>query len=189
MISVWPLFYWFGVKKNQIMFKTKWKLWVNCIRVCNSQINWCDWSRAGVSSAKISHWPWIVLSNFVIKNVVSLRHRKCFVRGYIHEPFVSKPERASEGFWHKQLVNMTPSKALSMTWTVYYTNHENFHWNSFVNVTHTLITKSKSQILRCKCKFNSNGKSRSTSLVLIVQNRNCTYKSLIKYDVTKDVGL
>ena len=54
-----------------------------------------------------------------------------------------------------------------------------FHWNSFLNVTRNLISKSKSQILRCKCKFNSNVKSRSTPLVLIVQNRKCTYKSLI----------
>ena len=31
-------------------------------------------------------------------HIYSLRHRKCGVRGYIHELFVSKPERASEGF-------------------------------------------------------------------------------------------
>ena len=55
----------------------------------------------------------------------SLRHRKCGVRGYMHELFVSKTRtsevRASEGFWHKQRVHITPYKALSMTWAVYYT--------------------------------------------------------------------
>ena len=54
----------------------------------------------------------------------------------------------SEGFWHKQWVNRTPYKALSMTWTVYYTYHENFHWNSSLNEMH--ITKSKSRIVEPK---------------------------------------
>ena len=39
--------------------------------------------------------------------------------------------RASDGFWHKQRVNIT--------------SYNNSHWNSFLNVTH--ITKSKSQIV------------------------------------------
>ena len=56
--------------------------------------------------------------------------------------------RVSEGFWHKQWVNRTPYKALSMTWTVYYKYHENFHWNSFLNEMH--ITKSKSRIEELK---------------------------------------
>ena len=55
----------------------------------------------------------------------SLRHRKCGVRGYMHELFVSKTRtsevRANEGFWQKQRVHVTPYKALSMTWAVYYT--------------------------------------------------------------------
>ena len=38
---------------------------------------------------------------------------------YMHELFVSKTRtsdrvRASEGFWHKQRVNITPYKAISM---------------------------------------------------------------------------
>ena len=52
----------------------------------------------------------------------SLRHRKCGVRGFIHELFVSKTRtsevRASdEGyiFSDKQRVNITPYKALSMS--------------------------------------------------------------------------
>ena len=48
----------------------------------------------------------------------SLRHRKCS----IHELFVSKTwtskVRASEDFWHFL--------------AIYYTKHENFHWNSFL---------------------------------------------------------
>ena len=48
-----------------------------------------------------------------------LRHRKCFVRGYMRELFVSKTRtsevRASEGFRHNQRVHITPYKALSMT--------------------------------------------------------------------------
>ena len=62
----------------------------------------------------------------------SLRHRKCGVRGFVHELFVSKTRtnevRESEGFWHKQRVNKTQYKALSMSWAVYYTKQENFHW-------------------------------------------------------------
>ena len=53
--------------------------------------------------------------------IYSLRHRNCGVRGYILELFVWKPERASEGFWHKKRVNITPYKAISMTWAVYST--------------------------------------------------------------------
>ena len=71
------------------------------------------------------------------RDTYSLRHRKCGVRGFIHELFVSKTRtsevRASEGFWHKQLVNKTPYIVLSMSWAVYYTKQENFHWTSFLN--------------------------------------------------------
>ena len=49
----------------------------------------------------------------------SSRHRKCFVRGFIHLLFVSKALTCSylarSGFSHKQLVNKTPYAALSMT--------------------------------------------------------------------------
>ena len=44
-----------------------------------------------------------------------------------------RARRASEGFWHKQRVNKTPYKALSMSWAVYDTKQENFHWASFLN--------------------------------------------------------
>ena len=38
--------------------------------------------------------------------------------GFIHELFVSKTRMSEvrEGFWHKQRVNKTPYKALSMSW-------------------------------------------------------------------------
>ena len=43
-------------------------------------------------------------------------------RGYIHELFVSKPERARyEGFWHQQQVNITLYQKLFMMWAVYKT--------------------------------------------------------------------
>ena len=86
--------------------------------------------------------------------IYSLRHRKCGVRGFIHELFVSKTRtsevRASEGFWQKQRVNKTPYKALSMSWAVYYTKQENFHWTSFLNAN----WKQKLTNNRTKCKFN-----------------------------------
>ena len=59
------------------------------------------------------------------------------------------------------------------------THHENFLWNSFLNITH--IAKSKSQS-RTKCKFNSNGKSRSTSYP---RSFSCWTEKLLKH-VTKD---
>ena len=44
--------------------------------------------------------------------IKSSRHRKCFVRGFIHSLFVSKVLTCSylarSGFLHKQLVNKTP---------------------------------------------------------------------------------
>ena len=66
---------------------------------------------------------WIPLPIFRL-SIYSLRHRKSGVRVYMHELFVSKTRtsevRASEGFWQKR-VHITPYKALSMTWAVYYT--------------------------------------------------------------------
>ena len=57
--------------------------------------------------------------SYILCPIYSLRHRKCGIRGYMHELFVSKTRtsevRASEGFWHKQRVHITPYKALSMT--------------------------------------------------------------------------
>ena len=55
-----------------------------------------------------------------------------------------KLEQASEGFWHKQHVNVMLYKAFYVTWAVYYIYHKNFHWNISFNLTD--ITKSKSQI-------------------------------------------
>ena len=54
-----------------------------------------------------------------------------------------------------------------MTWTVYYKYHENFHWNSFLNVTN--IAKSKSaQIVEPHANLITlKGKSRSTSQVML----------------------
>ena len=47
-----------------------------------------------------------------LSHIYSLSHRKCGVRGFIHELLVSKTRtsevQASEGFCHKQLVNKTP---------------------------------------------------------------------------------
>ena len=51
-----------------------------------------------------------------LQTIYSLRHRKCGVRGFIHELFVSKTRtsdvRASEGYWYKQRVNKTPYKII-----------------------------------------------------------------------------
>ena len=46
----------------------------------------------------------------VLRVINSSRHRKCFVRGYMHSLFVSKALTRSylarSGFWHKQLVHI-----------------------------------------------------------------------------------
>ena len=71
--------------------------------VCNSQIDWCELSwiaSSPHSSIALAVPPPKFPSDPESSSVVffyqkcSLRHRKCFVRGYIHELFVSKPERA-----------------------------------------------------------------------------------------------
>ena len=60
----------------------------------------------------------LVVLSICNKHTFSLRHRKCGVWRFIHKLFVSKTRtsevRAIEGFWHKQRVNKTPYKALSM---------------------------------------------------------------------------
>ena len=47
----------------------------------------------------------ISMKILVLRVINSSRHRNCFVRGYVHSLFVS----------HKQLVNIIPYAALSMT--------------------------------------------------------------------------
>ena len=78
-----------------------------------------------VTLRKLFQWKFLVIC--VIN---SSRHRKCFVQGRIHDLFVSKALTRSylarSGFDTNKLVNITPYKALSMTWTVYYTYHEKF---------------------------------------------------------------
>lgn len=58
-------------------------------------------------------------SVFVICVIDSSRHRKCFVLGCIHSLVCVKSPHSlvsrSFWFWHKQLVNITPYAALSMT--------------------------------------------------------------------------
>ena len=64
----------------------------------------------------------ISMKILVLCVITSSRHRKCFVRGFMHSLFVSKALTRSylarSGFWHKQLVNKTPNAALSMTLTI-----------------------------------------------------------------------
>ena len=69
---------------------------------------------------------------FSYNNIHSLRHRKFYSRVVCVKTRTSEV-RASEGFCHNQRVNKTPYKALSMSWAVYYTKQENFHWTSFRN--------------------------------------------------------
>ena len=61
----------------------------------------------------------ISMKILVLRVINSSRHRNCFVRGYNHSLFVSKALTRSYlarfGLWHKQLVNITPYAALSMT--------------------------------------------------------------------------
>ena len=61
----------------------------------------------------------ISMKILVLRVINSSRHRNCFVRSYIHSLFVSKALTRSylarSGFSHKQLVNITPYAALSMT--------------------------------------------------------------------------
>ena len=51
-------------------------------------------SRLGPATETKSDWSEFILKQVSCKQIYSLRHRKCGVRGYIHELFVSKPERA-----------------------------------------------------------------------------------------------
>ena len=46
------------------------------------------------TAVRHSDWLYRLFSHVKIKHIYSLRHRKCGVRSYIHELFVSKPERA-----------------------------------------------------------------------------------------------
>ena len=46
----------------------------------------------------------ISMKIIVLRVINNSRHRKCFVRGYIHSLFVSKALTRSFGFSHKQLV-------------------------------------------------------------------------------------
>ena len=55
----------------------------------------------------------ISMKILVLRVINSSRHRNCFLWGYIHSLFVSKA-LASLSF-HKQLMNITPYAALSMT--------------------------------------------------------------------------
>ena len=60
----------------------------------------------------------ILVKEIITAVKYSLRHRKCGVRGFIHELFVSKPERARYErvrAFDTQRVNKTPYKALSMS--------------------------------------------------------------------------
>ena len=57
----------------------------------------------------------ISMKILVLRVINSLRHRNCFVRGYIHSLFVPRFVPRSFGFSHKQLVNITPYAALSIT--------------------------------------------------------------------------
>ena len=64
----------------------------------------------------------------VLRVVNSSRHRKCFVRGYMHSFFVSKAVTRSylarSGFWHKQLVHITPTP--HFLWRKLYLSHFQF---------------------------------------------------------------
>ena len=61
----------------------------------------------------------ISMKILVLRVINSSRHRKCFVRSYMHSLFLSKALTRSylarSGFSHKQLVHITPYAALSMT--------------------------------------------------------------------------
>ena len=132
-------------------------------------------SRADGSAAKISPWPWIVLSSFLIKNVVYVIESALY--GVIFTSCLyQNPNERDTSEWGLLTQTTREYDPVQSNFSIY-------HVNCLLHISREfslkIINMSKSQILRCKCKFNSNGKSRSTSLVLIVQNRQCTCKNLI----------
>ena len=72
------------------------------------------------------------LTEYIVYVIESAAYGVIFTSCFLSKTRTSEV-RASEGFWHKQRVNKTQYKALSMSWAVYYTKQENFHWTSFLN--------------------------------------------------------